>query len=254
VLWPVSAFAGARLEVSGSTELSPEFLDVRVDLTNHGDVAATAMTVVGELLDGRDEAHLPVGVPAGETRSALLRYPRLLSRPGTHALLLDIEYSERGREGVLSQRAYLLIALGAEALPAVRLQVPELDLDTAGTLSVAVESADHAPHRVRIELVPARGLRAGEAALTEVPAEGRTQVPIAIYRGAAPRNTVQGILVVARTQDSPVERTAVATTVVKVLPDPARMPKLRRPLLAVAVALLGVAVAWELFALWRRSG
>jgi len=253
VLWPAAAFAGARLEVSGSTELSPEFLDVRVDLANRGDAPAVGMTVVGELLGGRDEARLPAGVAAGETRSALLRYPRLLSRPGSHALILDIEYSERGRSDVLSQRAYLLIALGAEAAaPAVRLQVPELSLDTAGTVSVAVESADRAPHRVRIEVVPARGLRAGEPAVAEVPAEGRAQVGLAIYRGVAPRDTVQGILVVARTEDSPVERTAVATAIVKVLPDPAWMPRLRRPLLALAVVLLGVSVAWELFVLWRR--
>jgi len=242
----------ARLDVAGSTEAAAEFLDVRVDVTNRGATAAAPVTVEGELMGRRDQARLDQGVGPGETRSVLLRYPRQIPRPGTHALLLQLDYSEPGRPAPFSQRAYLLLALGGATAPPVRLHVGEIALETAADLRIGLESADGEARRVEVSVAAPRGLRPAAAVVVDVPASGRAWARVRLLRGAAPRGSSQGVLVIARAEGGERERTAVAMGTVRVLPDPAVLPRLRPWLLGAAVALLLAAAGWELLLLWRQ--
>ncbi len=81
-----------------------------------------------------------------------------------------------------------------------------------------------------------------------MPASGSVEVPLPLVRGGAVRGSRSGILVVARTTDGGMERAAVATGVVEILPDPALLPRLRVPLAVSGSALLG----FSLWAEWRR--
>lgn len=229
-------------------EAAGDSLLVRVDLANRGDAKTGAVTVEGELLGRRDEARLERGIAPGETGSALLRYPLDVPRPGVHPLLLLLGYTRPG--GVtMSQRAYMLLSLGANPPPAVKLAVPEAALLDQATLRVGLESADGAPHRVRLSVATPKGLNGEAPPLSmDVPASGRVTALLRLLRGSVPRDTVQGILVVAGASDGPFERTTVESGVVRVLPDPAWMPRLRRPLLFLALLLVAGAVAAEI---WR---
>jgi len=248
---PAAAAAPSpRLLVSGATEVSGEILDVRVDLKNEGDVATGPLTIEGELLGRSQQLKLEVGVAPGETRSVRLHYPVQAPRPGVHALTLLLEYPQAKTANMVSQRAFLLLALGANPEPAVRLSVPDTTLDSGATLSVGLESADGKPHLMKLHVYTPRGLR-GLAPLepVEVPAAGQVSAAVALYRGAAPRETQQGILVVAGSADGDVERTTVSTAVVRLLPDPARLPRLRPWLFGLAIVLLAAAVALEVQAI-----
>lgn len=253
VLLPGAARADVRLEVSGSAEAVGNRLEVRVDLTNRGDAGAVApVTVEGELFGRRDVARLERDLPPGGTSSVRLHYPLDVPRPGVHPLTLLLDYAPAGSTAAggvaarLSQRAFLLLALGGSAEPAVRLSVPEARVETHGAVSVGIESADGAPHRVRLRVETPRGLRAeNPPAEVEVPASGRVAASVGLLRAGAPRGSRQGILVVAGARDGPLERTTVVTGVVQVLPDPAYMPRLRRPLVALALVLLAGAAIVE---------
>jgi hypothetical protein len=246
---PMLAAAGplpqAHFAVSGAVDTSDGALDVTVVLRNEGDVPASDVTVLGELLGHRQESRVPESVAGGAEGRALLRFPLEEQRPGLHALALRLDFTQPA--GATSQRAYLLLALGTHdpPPPAVRLSVPDLELLDQGALEVGVESADGASHRVRLRVLTPRGLRAerSDGAL-EVPAAGRVSRPVTVYRGEAPRGQRQGVLVVAEAEGD-VARDAVATAGVDVAPDPALMPRLRVPLLALAAALLLAAVLAE---------
>ena len=252
-MWLVSAapaHGGARLDVVGAVDSSQGTLDVRVDLTNHGDEKAAPLSVEGELFGRRDSVRLEKGIGPGETRSVLLRFPLDFPRPGRHALALLIEYTQAAAVAV-SQRAYLLLALGADPAPAVRLSVGDAFLESMGALAVRLESADGGTHSVRLRVLTPKTLRADVPDRdVGVPARGTVSAPVRIFRGTAPWGTEQGVVVVAGASDGPEERTAVATAVVHVLPDPAWLPRLRLPLFALAVALLAGAVGAEV----RRRG
>ena len=60
-----------------------------------------------------------------------------------------------------------------------------------------------------------------------------------MLRAGAPRLTRQGVLVLATTADGGEQTVAVAEGAVLLTKDPALMPRLRMPLLALAMALLG---------------
>ncbi len=189
-----------RFEVGGAVESADEALEVRVDVINGGDVAATAVDVRGELGDEVDQVALPNGVPAGATRSVLFRFARV-PRPGVHVLGLRLDYTEAAASGrtavTTSQRAYLLLSLGANPGEALRLSAGEASIGTRGMVPVRLESADGASHRVRVRVLTPRGLNADSPVEVEVPATGAATAEIPVLRGSVPRPSRQGILVVA---------------------------------------------------------
>jgi len=236
-----------RLEVSGAVQAGPPRLEVRVDLANRGDTPAAALSVEGELLGGRDAARLEA-LPAGQTSSALLRFDVGAPRPGVYPLALHLQYSRPGAPTVeASQRAYLLLALGASVPPAVRLAVPDVRIDVTAPVVARLESADARPHRVRLRLLTPRGLQPfGPDPEAQVPASGSASAELRLLRGTAPRPSRQGIVVLAETVGEELASASAATAVVDVEPDPAWLPRLRRPLAAAAVALLVAALYVEL--------
>lgn len=225
-------------------------LDVSVELTNRGDQAALAVGIEGELFGHREKQQLDAGVPPGATRSAVLTFPLEDASPGVHALLLSLAYSvspDPGRAPLaFGQPAYILVALGENAAPAVRLTIPEATLDSVGRFRVGLASADGAPHSVRLRVHVPRGLRVDPVDSTlDVPATGALSAEIKLFRVDAPWQSRQGVVIVATATDGPLARTTAATGVVQVTADPARMPRLRKPLIGLALVLLAGAVAAE---------
>lgn len=221
-----------------------EALEVRLTFTNRGDTAATSVDVEGELL-GRSLRGRLAAIPAGEDRVLILRYPPEVPRPGVHPLTLVADYGLPSGGVRVSQCLFLLLALGARAEPPVTLAIDEVPLDSYGPLTVRMTSADAQAHRLRLRVVTPRGLRSESPLEVGVPASGEVRARLPLLRAGAPRDSRQGVLVVAEeTRGSPA-RAAVATAVVRVLPDPAWMPRLRWPLLALGTLLLLVALVFE---------
>ena len=228
-------------------------LEVTVALENKGDQTASPLTIQGELVVERREARLALGVAPGVTEHAVLRFPLEVPRPGLHALTLLLEWpvGPPPADGTLppmaSQRAFLLLTLGAVAEPAVRVVAPDFELETRGTLAVGLESADGASHRVSVRVLTPRGLNVLDAGgEVIVPATGRATAPVTLLRGSAPRESRQGIVVVASVLDGPLERTAVATGVVSLARDPSLLRPLRPALWLLAAGLLAAAASAEL--------
>jgi hypothetical protein len=246
--------AEVRLDVSGDIKAVEDGLEVRVDLTNRGDGEAAEVAVQGELLGKWDEGRVDAGIPPGGKAAVSLRFPVEVTRPGVHPVVLRLEYQTRPTPGVVSQRAYLLLSLGANPPPAVRVAAAEMRLHDRDLLKVRLESADGAEHRARLRVLTPRGLNAEspEAEVT-VPARGEAVVEVPVRRGSVPRPSRQGLLLVAGTADGEQETTAVATTVVDVAADPAWLPRVRRPLAVVAFALMVAAVVLEILAVRRES-
>ena len=82
-----------------------------------------------------------------------------------------------------------------------------------------------------------------------MPGSGTLSTWVRLFRVDAPWNSRQGLLVIARDDTGPLVRTAVAAGAAQVGGDPARLPRLRRPLVALALLLLALAVGAEL---WSR--
>ena len=244
----VPAAAEVRFEVGGAVEAADETLDVRVDLINGGDVAATAVDVRGELGDEENVVAMPNGVPAHATRSVFFRFARV-PRPGVHVLGLRLDYTEATAPGrtpvTASQRAYLLLSLGASTPALLRLSAGEASIGTRGTVPVRLESADGASHRVRVRVLTPRGLNADSPVEVVVPAAGSAIAEVPVLRGNVPRPSRQGILVVAEVLGGDVAQANVAATLIHIAPDPALLPRLRWPLAVVVVALLLAAVIVE---------
>jgi len=244
--------AGARFEVTGSADATDEALLVRVELKNVGDRPASPLTVRGELLGVRRETVINPGAASGETRVATLSFPLEVPRPGVHALTLLLEFPDigggaPGAEPTASQRAYLLLALGENAPPAVKVDAPVAHVETAGRMAVGVESVDGAAHRVRLRVLTPLGLRAGDVeAEVAVPAKGRAVSDVTLLRAGAPRPSQQGVLVVADVVDGPLARTAVSTGVVEIDAPAAWLPRHRSLLVLAAILLLGAAALEEL--------
>jgi hypothetical protein len=250
------ARAEAVLDVSGSVVSVDPRLEVRVVVRNRGDRPAAPLEVAGELLGERSEARLADGVRPGAEGAILLAFTPTAPRPGVHALTLLLEHPVEGLPDgagnlpVVSQRAWLLLALGANPPPAVRLVPGALRLDVRGDLPLRVESADGLPHRVRVRAVAARGLRAeGEGAEVAVAARRPAAVALPLVRAGAPRGSRHAVLLVSETLDGPAARADVLPATVDVAEDPALLPRLRTPVLALGLALVAFALAFEA---WRR--
>lgn len=227
-------------------------LEVRVVVHNAGGRIEGPLDVAGELLGERQQARVSSGLPASATAAVVLPFPVEPARPGLHALVLLLEHPVAGPEDAAgnppleSQRAWLLLALGARPEPAVRVSADPVVLDVRRPLTVRLESADGEAHRVRLRAWPPRGLRfPGPEALVEVPSRGEARASLPLIRAGAGRGTRQGVLVVAENLDGPLARTAVAATTVDVAPDPSLLPRLQWPLLGVGVVLLALAALAE---------
>jgi hypothetical protein len=251
-----AAAGEVRLEVAGDVqELSGQLL-ARVQLANRGDAAATHVEVEGELLGTRRVAVLADPLPAGAARAVELAFSPDAPRPGVHALALHLRYRPEGALAAApaaSQRAYLLIAIGASPPPSVRIAVADARVARYAEVPVQLESADGAAHRVRLRVLSPRGVNALEPdAPLEVPAAGTATAPLRILGAGAPAGTRAGLVVLASEVDGPLERTAVATSRVEMAaPPPPWLPRWRAPLLAGALALLAAAVVVELW--WFRA-
>lgn len=253
---PCVARAGAVLQVSGTVVRTSPRLEVRVVVANHGDATAAPLDVVGELLGERRSAHLSAGVPPGGSGAVVLGFSPSQARPGVHALALLLEHpiegvpDAAGNPPLASQRAWLLLALGATTAPAVTLSPEPLRLVVRGSLVVRVESADGQPHRVRLRALTARGLRAeGEGAAVAVPAHGPVQASLPLVRAGAPRGSRHEVVLVAEAEDGPLARTTVATAAVEVQRDRSLLPRLRTPVAVLGALLLATALGTEI---WRH--
>lgn len=227
-------------------------LEVRVIVSNEGDDEARPLEVVGELLGERREARIARGVAPGSEGAVVLDFAPTPARPGLHVLTLLLEYpvagasDAAGNRPVESQRAFLLLALGARPDPAVRIEALPASIDVQGDLEARLASADGKGHRARVRIVTARGLRApGPPPEVEVPPQGVVSVPLRLVRTGAARGSRHGVLVVAETLDGPLARTSVVAASVDVAADPAVLPRVRRPLFVLALVLLALAAIAE---------
>jgi hypothetical protein len=146
-----------------------------------------------------------------------------------------------------SQRAFLLLSVGANPPPALRVSAEEATLETAGALAVRVESADGAAHRARLRVLTPRGINANTPVEVDVPASGAVTARVPLLRGTVARPSRQGVVAVAEAVDGDLAHAAVATTLVHVAADSAVLPRLRTWLAAAAILLLLAAAAVE----WR---
>jgi hypothetical protein len=242
--------AQARLDITGAVESSSEErLEVRVGLVNRGSEAVRKVQVHGRLFGAFAEATLAADIAPGASRDTLLSFPAGGATPGVHAatLMLDYEAGPASSAATYTQPAWVLIALGGQADPPVRISVEEGRLDVAGRMPIALESADGAPHQITLSVFAPRGLRARPPeSVVSVPAQGRLSVPILLFRVDAPWESTQGLLVVAEDASGPLTRTAVVAASARVGREPGRLPGLYRVLVGAALVLLGGAVLLEL--------
>jgi hypothetical protein len=227
---------------------------VAVQIDNKGDAAVGPLLVSGELASRYDEARAENGVAAGSWTEVALRFPAEIEQAGVHAVALRLDYQSPPRTGAwASQAAYLLVALGANPPAAVRITTHEAEVETRGAVPVELESTDGRAHEVRLRLLTPKGLNPfGEAPPVTVPGTGRVAAPLEVLRAGAPRLTRQGVLIVATTVDGGEQSVAVAEGAVVLTKDPALMPRLRIPLLVLAMALLATAIGIEVYRRWPR--
>ncbi|HET7293825.1 MAG TPA: hypothetical protein VFM88_15480 [Vicinamibacteria bacterium] len=247
-----SAGQEPRLEVTGEVVgQTDDALDVRVGLTNRGDADVPSLRAEGELFGHVESRALDQGLARGATSGLPFSFPLRDARPGVHAVSLRLDYEaaatgDRPARSIV-QVAYVLVALGESPPPAVRIFAPDARMDSVGRWRVALESDDAAAHRVRLRVILPRTLRADPLESTvEVPAAGRVEKELLLFRVDAPWEAAQGALLVAATDGEPVTRTTVATALVQVGREPGRMPRLRRPLAAAMGLLFLAAFALEL--------
>lgn len=250
----VTASVGPTFDVGGAVALTEEGeLEVRVDLTNRGDAASGGVSVLGELAGHYEEARVPAGVAPGATAAARLVFPREVPRPGVYAVVLLLDYAPAATAGVTptarSQRAFLLLTLGATAAAPVRILAPEVTLRDRVLLPVVLESADGRAHRIRLRVLAPRGLNP-ERLQDEVavPASGTATVSVPLLRGGVPRPSRQGLLLVAETLDGDVAQASTSTILVAVEPAADPRPRWRDPFVVAAGLLLAAAAVLE----WRH--
>jgi hypothetical protein len=254
---PVVAAAEVRLRVAGDVREQGGQLRVRVDLTNDGDVAARGMQVEGELFEARSEATLTAPLAPGQTASVELSFAAAAPRPGVHGLALHLQYwPEVAAPSApsISQRAYLLLALGQNAAAPVHVSVPDAQVTRYTEVPVRLTSADGAAHRVRLRALAPRGVNAlPPDEPVAVPASGAAEAPLRVLRAGAPAGSQAGLVVMASEVDGPVERTAVGTGRVDIGAPAPWLPRMRAGLLGAALVLMAAAVAVELRGWLRRA-
>ena len=231
------------MQTTGEVLSGPPRVQVRVDLANLGASAARGVSIEAELLGRRQISRLEEELPGQAGGSATFGFDVGALPPGVYPLALHVQYARSAAAGdTASQRGYLLLALGANPPPAVRLTVPSVRLDTMASVVVRLDSADLKAHRVRLRMLTPQGLQPfGPEPEVDVPRFGGVNAEIRLLRGGAPRPSLQGIVVLAETVGEEPASATAATAVVEVQADPAWMPRARGPLLALAVLLLAAA-------------
>lgn len=231
---------------------------MRVSLANRGDRPAGPIDVQGELFGESQAARLPGTLAPRASGSVVLEFRAPAPKPGLHALTLLLEHpiegapDGAGNPPMASQRAFLLLALGASPEPAVRMRADPLRLDVRGALVVHLESRGGQDQRVRLRALTARGIRSEGGPLdVVVPSRGELRADVPLARAGAARGTEHAVLLVAETPDLEVSRTAVAAAKVAVVVDPSRFPRVRAPILVVGILLLAGALGFEV---WKASG
>jgi hypothetical protein len=241
----VASPAGAevRLQTAGAVVSGPPRVEVRVDLANLGDAPAHGVTIEAELRGQRQVSKLEEDLPPQVGGNATFAFDVGALAPGVYPLALHVQYARSSASGDnASQRGYLLLALGANPRPAVRLSVPEVRLDTLAPIPVRVESADVRPHRIRLRMLAPRGLQPfGPEPEVSVPQFGSVTAEMKVLRGGVPRPSMQGLVLLAETIGETPANASAATATVEVQADPAWMPRLRWWLLALAALLLAAA-------------
>jgi hypothetical protein len=231
-----------------------EELVVSIEVDNRGEAAVAPLIVHGELLGRHAEVQKEVGIAARSWTEAELRFPHDVPRPGVHVVALRLDYQAKPSGTWSSQAAYLLLALGANPPPAVRVSVGETKVETRGRVSVELQSADGRPHVARLLLITPKGLNPfGDPPEVAVPAQGKVSAAVEVLRGSASRDTRYGVLVAATTTDGEMQTSAVGEGAVVITEDPAVMPRLRIPLTVIAIGLLLAATAVELRRRWPRG-
>ena len=250
----------AALDVSGRVVATEPRLAVSVTLTNRGEPCLGPIEVVGEIDGQRRDTRLAGGLGRNADGFVTLEFASPPRRPGLHALTLLVEHplagtpDAAGNPPLASERAFLMLAIGASPGEAVRVAAEPLGLDVRGALAVRLESRDGEAVRVRLRALTPRGLRTeGEPILVEVPARGQATASVPIVRAGAPRGSRMALLLVAETPDGPLARTSVAATTVEVLRSPPRVAGLRPLILAGGLALLAAAGLYEAWARFSAS-
>jgi hypothetical protein len=251
------ALPDEALDVAGAVVATSPRLAVRVTLTNRGERPAGPIDVQGELFGESQAARLPGTLAPRASGSVELEFGAPAPKPGLHALTLLVEHplegtpDGAGNPQLSSQRAFVLLALGASPEPAVRMRAEPLRLDVRGALVVHVASADGEARRVRLRALTARGIRSeGGPIDLDVPARGELRADVPLARAGAARGTEHALLLVAETPDLEVSRTAVTAANVAVVADPAWLPRIRTPVLAVGILLVAFALGFEA---WRAA-
>jgi hypothetical protein len=234
-----------RLEVAGAAEPGGDALMVRVDVTNRGASEASRLDVEGELTGHYAEGRLAAGVPAGATRTVWLHFPVRPPRAGVHAVALHLRYPVRGATEPASQRAFLLLVLGADVPPAVRLSAAPAVFETSGELAVTLESADGRPHAARLRVLTPRGVNALLAPEVAVPAAGAASARVPLLRTGPSRAERLRLVLLAEATVENGQSTAAGTAEVQLVPHRPLLPRLRIPLAVAGALLLAAAVALE---------
>ena len=246
LLWAAApARAEIRLEVGGALEPSGSGLRVRLDVTNRGDTAAPRVDVEAEVVGAYAEGVLPAGIVPGGMQSLWLDFAATPARPGVHALALHLRYPVTGQADPASQRAYLLLALGARSAPAVRVSTLPATLETSGALAIDLESTDGRARPVHVRVLAPRGVNALAAVDVDVPAQGRARATVPLIRSGPPRSERLGVVVLASSTTEGVVDTAASTAVVELVPHRPWMPRLRIPIAVASVVLILAALAAE---------
>lgn len=132
------------------------------------------------------------------------------------------------------------------AAPAVRLSARDARVLYYGDVQASVESADGAAHRVRVRVQTPAGLQAPDPAELTVPPAGPVTTTLRVWRSSAARGTRQPLVVIAEPMDGEGGPAVSQQVFAVILPDPAWMPRLRRPLGVIALLLMATAALLEL--------
>jgi len=132
------------------------------------------------------------------------------------------------------------------AASTVRLFARDVRILYYGDVEVGLESGDGATHHVHVRVQAPPGLQAPEPAEVTVPATGRVTATVRVWRSSAPRGSRHALVVVAEPMEGEGGAAASAAAMAEILPDPAWMPRLRRPLGVLALLLMAAAAGWEL--------
>jgi hypothetical protein len=198
-------------------------------------------------------------IAPGQQGEASFSFSLAEATPGVHAIVLRLAFrspvAPGGAEQPMLQPAYVLVALGENAAPAVTLAAGAARMDSVGRWRIGLESRDGSAHRVRLRAVLPRSLRVFPAeSLVEVPAAGRVEKELLLFRADAPWESTQGAVLLAATEGEDVTRTSAEVAVVHVGREPAWLPRLRRPLALVMLALFLAAAYFELRRRWSGEG